>query len=98
MPSALEQYKAKSSALAKMREHRTTIRRAVDAGEMAVGAAAAGAVDMKLPSIMGAKPSLLTGIAFCTAGLVAEQRDAFALGMGMLLPHAYFVGAGLASG
>lgn len=93
--NALDTYKHKQTALAKVAKHRQTLTTAVHAVEIGAGALAAGAIDGKWDSWMGAKPSLLTGVAVAVAGLALEQPHAASLGVGMIVPHLYGVGMGL---
>lgn len=97
MSTALEQFKQKQTVMQRVQGHRNTVRRVVDASEAGAGAVLAGAMDTKLPAMMGAKPSLLVGIAALVGGAALSQRDAMAFGFGMVLPHLYGVGQGLAS-
>ena len=97
MATALEQFKARSSALARVNEHRQSVRKIVDYGEMAAAASLAGALDTRAPEVMGAKPSLLLGVALLAGGAAMSQRDMMAGGVGMLLPHFYGLGQGLAT-
>lgn len=98
MPTALEQYKAKSTALSRIREHRATVTKAMHVAEMGGGAFAAGVLDTKLGPVMGAPPSLLVGVATTAAGVALAQPHLAAVGVGMVLPHLYGVGQNIAAG
>jgi len=93
--NALEAYKHKSTALQKVAKHRATLTTAVHAVELGAGALAGGALDGKWDSWMGAKPSLLGGIAITVAGVALDQPHAAAFGAGMIIPHLYAVGQSL---
>lgn len=96
--SALEKFKARSTALQKVREHRGTVTKAMHVAEMGAGALAAGALDTKVGPLMGAPPSLLVGVAATVGGLALAQPHLTATGVGMVLPHLYGVGQNLAAG
>jgi hypothetical protein len=95
--NALDTYKHKTAALQKVAKHRQTLTTAVHAVELGAGSLAAGALDGKWSEWMGAKPSLLSGIAITVAGVALEQPHAAAFGAGMILPHLYAVGGSLTS-
>lgn len=54
-----------------------------------IGAAVAGQVDARLPTIMGYPPSLIAGGLLLAAGVVLENDKIAASGAGMAAPHVY---------
>lgn len=98
--TALQQYKAKATAMQKVSQHRATVQKALHVAEAGVGAIAAGYVDAKMPSTMGAPTSLLGGVVLTVAGVSLAMPHLSSVGVGMVIPHLYKVGqdfAGTAS-
>jgi hypothetical protein len=95
--TALQQYKAKQSALSKMQMHRATVQKALHVAEAGVGAIAAGYVDTKMPQTMGAPTSLLGGVVLTVAGVSLAMPHLSSVGVGMVIPHLYRVGQDFAS-
>lgn len=90
MASKLEKLQAR---IAKVRaSQRDNVRQSVDKVEVLGGAFAAGVADSMVKDVMGARPSLLGGVAATTAGLATNQRDLAQVGLGMLAGNAYVAG------
>jgi hypothetical protein len=71
-------------------------RQGVDIAEIGAGAAAAGYLDVAVPTVMGVPTSAAAGIALVVAGAMSDQRDISMLGIGMISGAAYKQGAALA--
>lgn len=92
MATALQQYKQKITAMQRVAEHRQVVQRAVHVAEIGTGAVAGGFLDARMPEIMGAPTSLLTGVAFTVAGVALAMPHISSVGVGMVIPHLYKVG------
>ena len=71
-------------------------REGIDMAEISAGAAGAGYLDVKFPTIAGVPTSAAVGIALYVGGQVSGQRDVAMLGVGFVAGTAYQQGAKLA--
>lgn len=95
--SALEVFKQRSSALAKIGEARETARMTVNAAEIVLGSAASGYVSKQIGTIGGIPADAAIGLVALGVGIGMRQRDVSALGLGFLAGYARDFGASFAT-
>jgi len=81
---ALERYKQKSSALARVAAGRAEVKMAVHSAEILGGAFVGGVLATNVPEIMGVPPDAGLGLLLVGVGIGMKQRDVASVGLGML--------------
>lgn len=72
---------------------RKTVRDVVTAGEVLGGAFAGGYLAQSVPTVAGVPSDAAAGIVLLTGGFALKQKDATALGLGMLAGYLHDIGA-----
>lgn len=95
--SALEVFKNKQSAMAKIAQARESTKTAVSGIEIVLGSAASGYVSRQIGEVAGIPADVAIGLVGLGIGLGMRQRDVTALSLGFLAGYARDFGASLAT-
>jgi len=95
--SALEVFKNRQSAMAKIAQARESTKTAVSGIEIVLGSAASGYVAKQIGEVAGVPADVAIGLVGLGIGLGMRQRDVTALSLGFLAGYARDFGASLAT-